>query len=53
MTFAEQSPRVRAAAAAQVLRRRLPRRKRRKPLLVRRVLSALRLVLGIRLIRPA
>jgi hypothetical protein len=53
MTFANQSPRVRAGAAAQVLRRQLPRRKRRKPLLVRRVLSAIRLVLGVRLTRPA
>ena len=52
MTFAEQSPRVRAVAAAQVLRRRVPRRKRPKPL-VRRVLIALRLVLGVRIIRPA
>jgi hypothetical protein len=53
MTFAEQSPRVRAVAAAQVLRRRLPRRKRRKPLLVRRLLSALRIVFGVRLFRTA
>jgi hypothetical protein len=52
MTFAEQSPRVRAMAAAQVLRRRMPRRKRPKPL-VRRLLGALRLLLAVRIIRPA
>jgi hypothetical protein len=52
MTFAEQSPRARATAAAQVLRRQLPRRRRRKPPLVRRLLNVLRLLLGVRLTHP-